>query len=402
MRLVAISNRTIDKARAAYSAAGVTDVQEVDSVTALESNIKKGYFSIAEDGLLLCQADGIDAIIEVTGAVEFGCHVVITAINHGKHVILMNAELDGTVGPYLKVLADKAGVVYTNSDGDQPGVTMNLYRFVKSIGLHPVICGNIKGLHDPYRNPTTQIEFAKKWGQKPAMVSSFADGSKISFEQAIIANGTGMQVGKRGMYGPSFPPGTALKDVLPSFPLDVLMNGPGIVDYVVGAEPAPGVFVAGTMDNPIQKHYLNLYKLGEGPLYLFYTPYHLCHFEVPTTVARAVLFSDAALTPKGKPYVEVVTAAKQGLKAGDRIDGIGYFMTYGLCENSGVAHKENLLPLGVAEGCVLKNDISIDQVITYDDVMVPEGRLIDKLRREQEEYFGMKSSTMNQLAAAIK
>jgi predicted homoserine dehydrogenase-like protein len=337
--------------------------------------------------MLLCEAEGIDAIIEVTGAVEFGANVALHAIQNGKHIILMDAEVDGTVGPILKVYADKAGVIFTNADGDQPGVTMNLFRFVKSLGVKPVLCGNIKGLHDPYRNPTTQEGFAKKWGQKPAMVSSFADGSKISFEQAIVANGTGMRVAKRGMFGPTLPSGTPLKEAMSLYPLEEVLKGSGIVDYVVGAEPGPGVFVLGTHDHPIQKHYLNLYKLGEGPLYLFYTPYHLCHFEVPQTIARAVLFNDATLAPLGKPYVEVVATAKIDLKAGEVIDGIGHYMTYGLCENADVQQRENLLPIGVAEGCILRNDIAKDQVLTYDDVILPEGRLIDKLRKEQEEYF---------------
>ncbi|OKL38407.1 NAD(P)H-dependent oxidoreductase [Pontibacter flavimaris] len=388
MELVAISNRTLDKAKLAYSQAEIEEVQEVTSVTELEENIRQGKYSVTEDAMLLCQAEGIDAVIEVTGAVEFGTNVAITAIQNGKHIIMMNAEVDGTIGPILKVYADKAGVVFTNADGDQPGVTMNLYRFVKGLGVKPVLCGNIKGLHDPYRNPTTQEGFAKKWGQQPSMVTSFADGSKISFEQAIIANGTGMRVAKRGMHGPTVASGTSLKDCVHNlYPLEDLTEGPGIVDYVVGAEPGPGVFVLGTHDNPIQQHYLNLYKLGEGPLYLFYTPYHLCHFEVPNTVARAVLFNDAALTPMGAPQVEVVAAAKIDLKAGEVIDGIGHYMTYGLCENADTTAAERLLPIGVAEGCVLKRDIPKDQVITYDDVVMPEGRLVDQLREEQAAYF---------------
>ncbi|WP_299759235.1 Gfo/Idh/MocA family oxidoreductase [uncultured Pontibacter sp.] len=388
MELVAISNRTLDKAKLAYSQAEVEGVQEVSSLSELEENIRQGKYSVTEDAMLLCQAEGIDAVIEVTGAVEFGTHVAIKAIQNGKHIIMMNAEVDGTIGPILKVYADKAGVVFTNADGDQPGVTMNLYRFVKGLGVKPVLCGNIKGLHDPYRNPTTQEGFAKKWGQQPSMVTSFADGSKISFEQAIIANGTGMRVAKRGMHGPTVLSGTSLKDCVHDlYPLEDLTDGPGIVDYVVGAEPGPGVFVLGTHDNPIQQHYLNLYKLGEGPLYLFYTPYHLCHFEVPNTVARAVLFNDAALTPMGAPQVAVVSAAKIDLKAGEVIDGIGHYMTYGLCENADTTAAERLLPIGVAEGCVLKRDIPKDQVITYDDVVMPEGRLVDQLLQEQAAYF---------------
>ncbi len=394
MELVAIANRTLDKAKQAYGEAGMLETEEVSTVAGLEENIRKGKYSITDNALLLCEAEGIDAVIEVTGAVEFGTQVALSAIQNGKHIIMMNAEVDGTVGPILKVHADKAGVVYTNADGDQPGVIMNLYRFVKSLGVKPVLCGNIKGLHDPYRNPTTQEGFAKKWGQNPSMVTSFADGSKISFEQAIVANGTGMRVGQRGMYGPTVPAGTPIKEVMNLYPLEDLLEGPGIVDYVVGAEPGPGVFVLGTHDHPIQKHYLNLYKLGEGPLYCFYTPYHLCHFEVPTTVARAVLFQDAALTPIGQPYVEVVAAAKTDLKAGQTLDGIGHYMTYGLCENADVTQKENLLPIGVAEGCVLKRDIPKDGVLTYDDVILPEGRLVDKLRKEQEAYFSSAKSNL--------
>lgn len=401
MELVAIANRNIEKAKQAYLDAGVLLTKEVDSVTDLEENIRKGTHSITDNAILLCEAEGIDAIIEVTGAVEFGTNVAMSAIRNCKHIIMMNAEVDGTVGPILKVYADKAGVVYTNADGDQPGVIMNLFRFVKSLGVKPVLCGNIKGLHDPYRNPTTQEGFAKKWGQNPSMVTSFADGSKISFEQAIVANGTGMRVAKRGMHGPTVPSGTPLKEVVNLYPLEDLLEGPGIVDYVVGAEPGPGVFVLGTHDHPVQKHYLNLYKLGEGPLYLFYTPYHLCHFEVPMTVARAVLFQDAALTPLGAPCVEVVATAKTDLKAGATLDGIGHYMTYGLCENADTCEKENLLPIGIAEGCILKRDIPKDQVLTYDDVILPEGRLVDKLREEQAQYFKQAKATSPVVAAEL-
>ncbi|OHC03361.1 MAG: NAD(P)-dependent oxidoreductase [Planctomycetes bacterium RIFCSPLOWO2_12_FULL_40_19] len=387
MRLAVISNRNVEGARRAYSEAGVEDVRVIETVSQLEDVIAKKQYAITADAMLLCQAESIDAIVEVTGDVEFGARAVLKAIENRKHVITMNAELDGTIGPILKVYADKAGVVITNADGDQPGVIMNLYRFVKGIGVKPVLCGNIKGLHDPYRNPTTQKAFAEKWKQKPHMVTSFADGSKISFEQAIVANATGMRVARRGMYGPTVPSGTFIKEAVNLYPLEELMKGSGIVDYIVGAEPGPGVFVLGTHDHPTQQHYLNLYKLGTGPLYCFYTPYHLCHFEVPNTVARAVLFGDAAIAPLSAPFVDVVTTAKIDLRTGQILDGIGYYMTYGQCENSDVVNTKKLLPIGLAEGCRLKRDISRDQVLTYEDVELPKGRLCDKLRAEQNDYF---------------
>ncbi|MBP5974944.1 Gfo/Idh/MocA family oxidoreductase [Brasilonema sp. CT11] len=391
MELVAISNRSVDAAKRAYSEAGIEDSKVVSTVTELEEAIARNQYAVTEDPMLLCRAEGIDALIEVTGAVEFGAHVVMEAIAHHKHIIMMNAELDGTIGSILKVYADKAGVILTACDGDQPGVQMNLYRFVKSIGLTPLLCGNIKGLQDPYRNPTTQEAFAKRWGQKAHMVTSFADGTKISFEQAIVANATGMKVAKRGMLGYDF--NGHVDEMTKMYDVEQLKELGGIVDYVVGAKPGPGVFVFGTHDDPKQRHYLNLYKLGEGPLYSFYTPYHLCHFEVPLSVARAVLFQDYVLSPLGGPLVDVITTAKIDLKAGETLDGIGYYMTYGQCENSNIVQEQNLLPIGLAEGCRLKRDISKDQVLTYDDVELPEGRLCDKLRTEQNAYF-TKSKTL--------
>ncbi len=386
MKLVAIANRTVSKATEAYKQSGIDNIKVVDSLDQLDFAIEKNEYAVLENPFLLCESKNIDVILDVTGALELGAQITLKAIENKKHVVTMNVELDGTVGSIIKKYADEAGVMYTVADGDQPGVTMNLYRFVKGIGVKPVLAGNIKGLHDPYRNPTTQEGFAKKWGQNPYMVTSFADGTKISFEQAIVANATGMRVGKRGMYGPTVEGGTSVTQTANLYPIEKMLEGEGIVDYIVGATPGPGVFIYGTCDDPIQKHYLNLYKLGEGPLYCFYVPYHLCHFEVPNSIARAVLFNDATLAPI-KPFVDVITTAKTDIKKGETLDSLGGYLTYGLCENTEVARKENLLPLGLAEGCVVKRDIKKDEVLTFDDVELPKDRLIDKLWNEQLKEF---------------
>jgi predicted homoserine dehydrogenase-like protein len=387
MRLAAIANRTMASARRCYSDAGLSieDVIEVSTLSGLEDAVSRGRYAITDDARLLCRTGGIDAIIEVTGAVEFGAHVTLEAIRHGKHVILMNAEVDGTVGPILKAEADRAGVIVSGCDGDQPGVQLNLYRFVRAIGLTPLLCGNIKGLQDPYRTPATQKGFAEKWGQDPRMVTSFADGTKISFEQAIVANATGMCVSKRGMLGLDH--AGHVDELATRFDVEELKELGGIVEYVVGAKPGPGVFVLATHDDPKQRHYLNLYKLGEGPLYCFYTPYHLCHFEAPLSAARAVLFGDAVMQPIAGPRVEVVATAKRDLKAGEILDGLGGFMTYGQAENAEPVARDNLLPIGVAEGCRMRCDVSKDAVLTYADVELPAGRIVDRLRDEQAALF---------------
>ncbi len=383
-------NRTPDAAVRAFTEAGVDDVAHVSSARELERAMAAGRVAVTDDPSVACDAQGIDALVEVTGAVEHGAGVVLDALAGGKHVVLMNAELDGTVGPYLKTIADAAGLVYTASDGDQPGVQGNLYRFVRQIGLDPLVCGNIKGLQDPYRTPTTQQGFAERWGQEVTMVTSFADGTKISFEQAIVANAFGMTVARRGMGGHDVE--GHVDEAVTLYDVDELRALGGVVDYLVGAKPGPGVFVYGTLDDPQQQHYLNLYKLGEGPLYSFYTPYHLCHFEVPISVARAVLFGDAVLAPAGAPRVEVFATAKADLAAGATLDGMGGYDTYGQAETAAVSAEEGLLPMGAALGCTLRHDVAKDAPLTYADVELPLGRLVDELRDAQARHFSGSNS----------
>lgn len=386
MKLVAIANRSVERAIAIYNEAGVTDIATVTRVGALEDAIRSGRAAVTANADLLCEAESIDCLVDVTGALEFGAAITLKAFACGKNMVSMNAELDATIGPLLKRKAEAAKVIFTASDGDQPGVQMNLFRFVRSLGLTPLVCGNIKGLQDPYRNPTTQAGFAAKWGQNPYMVTSFADGTKISFEQAIVANATGMSVAKRGMVGANH--AGHIDELTKTYDLDELKRLGGVVDYVVGSKPGPGVYVFATHDDPKQRHYLNLYKLGEGPLYSFYTPYHLCHFEVPMSVARLVLLGDAVMQPlDGPPRVEVVATAKVDLQPGDTVDALGGYKAYGQCETYANSRAGRMLPMGLSEECRVLRAVPKDQVLTYDDVEVPAGRLIDRLRAEQDALF---------------
>jgi predicted homoserine dehydrogenase-like protein len=245
--------------------------------------------------------------------------------------------------------------------------------------------GNVKGLQDPYRNPTTQQAFAEKWGQNPAMVTSFADGSKLNFEQAIVANATGMVVKSRGMSRGREYRGDVMQ-IGQLYDVDELRELGGVVDYVVGT-PYTKVYCLAEHPDPKQQHYLSLYKMGEGPLYAFFTPYHLVHFEVPNAIARAVLFRDSTAKPLGGPVVEVAAVAKRDLKAGERLDDYGMYMTYGEAVNAGEMSEERYLPEGLVEGCTLKQDVPRDAVLTYDGVTIPPGRLADRLRAEQYAHF---------------
>jgi predicted homoserine dehydrogenase-like protein len=352
-------------------------------VPALEDRVAQGLPSVVDDPLMACRALNIDVVVEVTGTVEFGAQVATAAIAHRKHVVLVNAELDSTVGPILKHRADRAGVVVTNTDGDEPGVAMTLLRYLRSVGLRPVAAGNLKGMIDRYRTPETQREFAAKYNQSAEKVTSFADGTKLSMEATILANATGFRVGQRGMFGPKC---SHVREMAKLLPADKLLSG-GLVDYALGAEPHTGAFVVAFEDSEKKQKELGYYKMGDGPFYVFYTPYHLPHVQIASTIGRAALFNDATVAPRGAPVCEVATFAKRDLKAGEVIDGVGGFMTYGLIENADTFSAADFLPAGVAEGCRLTRAVEKDKPVTYADVTLPEGRLVDQLRTEQGLRF---------------
>ena len=385
MRMAAVQNRHLDKALHVFRYSGLADIAIAESQSDLEAALSRGVPVVTEDPFLIARSEHIDVLIDVTGSVEFGARVVLEAFEHGKPVVLMNAELDATIGPILQVYARKHGVILSACDGDEPGVQMNLVRWVKGLGLIPRLIGNVKGLQDPYRNPTTQKGWAEQWGQNPAMVTSFADGSKISFEQSIVANATGFVVRSRGMSRGIQAP-ASIMDIHQLWDIDELRELGGVVDYTVGPSGVK-VYCLAEHTDPKQRHYLNLYKMGEGPLYPFWIPYHLVHFETPSSIARVVLLGDELARPLGGPVVEVCAVAKRDLEQGETLDEYGMYMTYGEAVNADEMSEQRYLPQGLVEGCRLRRAVPRDSVISYDDVELPPGRVADRLRLEQYAHF---------------
>jgi len=379
MRLVAIANRTPEHGERAFREAGAEKWSRVDSAHQAEAAIARGLPVLTDDPSVLTHCDAIDVLLEVTGTVEPAARVVLDAFDHGKHVVLVNAELDSLIGPILKAKADKAGVVVTHTDGDEPGVAMTLLRYLRTLGLRTVAAGNIKGMVDYYRTPDTQRSFAEKHDQDVKKVTSFADSTKLSMEATVLSNATGFHVGRRGMYGPPCGYVREIGNLLPA----KQMLETGIVDYALGAAPHTGAFVVVHEDSPLKKVQLAYYKLGDGPFYVFYTPFHLPHLQIASTIGRAVIHRDPTVAPIAGPVCEVVTVAKRDLKAGERLDGVGGFCTYGLIDNTSVARGMSALPIGLSEGRVLRRDVAKDEVVSFDDVDAISGGIVEKLWQEQ-------------------
>jgi predicted homoserine dehydrogenase-like protein len=379
IRLAAIANRTPAHAERALREAGITDWSSAGEAGAVERAIRAGTPVITDDPAVVVRSPAIDIVIEVTGTIDFAAGVVLDAIAHEKPTVIVNAELDSTIGPILKARAEAAGVVITNTDGDEPGVAMTLFRYLQSLGLRPVAAGNIKGMVDHYRTPETQEAFARRHDQDVRKVTSFADATKLSMEATVLANATGFGVGRRGMHGPAC---AHVRELAQRLPPEELLGG-GIVDYAVGAAPHTGAFVVIHEDHPLKQAQLAYYKMGDGPFYVFYTPFHLPHLQIASTIGRAVEFHDATVTPLDGPRCEVVAVAKRDLAAGERLDGIGGFCTYGLVDNAASARRADAVPMGLAEGCTLRRALPKNAVVTFADVVSPAERLSDGLWRDQ-------------------
>jgi len=380
IRLVAIGNRTPEHGERAFREAGVTVWRCAGSAREAETAINNGFPVLTDDPSVLTGCDAIDVLVEVTGTIEAAAHMALDAFDHGKHLVLVNAELDSLLGPILKAKADRAGVVVTHTDGDEPGVAMTLLRYLRSLGLRPVAAGNLKGMVDYYRTPETQRAFAEKYGQDAKKVTSFADATKLSMEATVLANATGFHAGRRGMYGPACDHVREMAELLPA---DQMVST-GLVDYALGAAPHTGAFVIIHEESPLKKAQLAYYKLGDGPFYVFYTPFHLPHIQIVSTIGRAVIHRDPTVAPLAGPVCEVVTVAKRDLKAGERLDGIGGFCTYGLIDNATAARNMAALPIGLSEGCVLGRDVSKDDVLSFNDVEALSGGVSLALWREQQ------------------
>jgi predicted homoserine dehydrogenase-like protein len=249
---------------------------------------------------------------------------------------------------------------------------------------------------DYYRNPDTQRAFAEKNDQDARKVTSFADATKLSMETTVLANATGFHAGRRGMYGPACANVREMADLLPA---DQMLST-GLVDYALGAAPHTGAFVIVHEDSALKKAQLAYYKLGDGPFYVFYTPFHLPHIQIASTIGRAVIHRDPTVAPIAGPVCEVVSVAKRDLKAGERLDGIGGFCTYGLIDNALAARAMAALPIGLSEGCVLRRDVSKDDTLSFDDVDTPPGGIVEALWREQHERWPL--ATRGSQASAMQ
>ena len=387
VEIAAIADRRLAGAPQAIEIAGYDADKGAICESSMKMNlaIENGQIAITRDAGDVVSNDFVDVVIDATGRPAAGAEIGQSAIDNGKHLVMMNVEADVTIGPYLKKLAQKQGVIYTVGAGDEPSSTIELINFVTAMGYPVVAAGkgknnafNIQATPDDYR------EEAERRNMNPRMLVEFIDGSKTMVEMCCIANATGLVPDKPGMHGPDCTL-EELQDVLCPVEDGGILSQKGCVDFTVGKGVAPGIFVIAEMSHPRIRERMNDLHLGPGPYYRFYRPYHLTSLEVPLSAARAVLYGTADMQPMDRPVAEVCALAKRDLKKGERLDFIGEYCYRSWAMRADEARNEQAIPVGLLENGIMSQDVKMGTLLTRHNCNMDETSTLYKMRKLQDE-----------------
>lgn len=350
-----------------------------------EEAFAAGKWVASTDYRVATRMAAVDVVVDATGSTEMGAVLTLDAIDHHKHVVMMSVETDITIGPILRRMAQNAGVVYSLAAGDEPAAILELYRFAHALGFEIIAAG--KGKNNPlniYSTPETEHAKAEERKMSAKMLCEFVDGSKTAVEMAAVSNATGLVPDVRGMHAAKTSVAELNRVFIPKADGGVL-DKRGVVEFAIGVHP--GVFLVVYTDNERIKEGLIQRDMGNGPYYTLFRPFHLCSIEVPLTVANSVIYGESAGHPMNGLVSECIAVAKKELKAGETLDRIGEFCYRGSIDLAATARQERLIPLGIANGCVLKRDVKRDTPISYDDIeSIPESTLL-QLRRIQDSLY---------------
>ena len=374
-----------------YAGIGDEDIAKTNSLEEANKFMEMGKYVATENADLISTANLVECAIDVTGVPEIGVRIATDALNNHKHVVMMDVETDVVIGPWLKKLGDKNGVIYTGSAGDEPGAVMELYCFAKAMGMQVRVMGKGKNNKLDYAcNPDTVLEEATRRKMSPRMLCSFKDGTKTMVEMTAMSNATGLVPDVIGGHGVVTKPGTeGIKQLNEFFKLKAdggILNKHGVVEYVNGI--APGVFVTVATDNQEIAYQMQYHSMGPGPLWTLYRPYHLCNLETPLTVAKLVIDHEPTIIPLDGPVSECITVAKVDLKAGQTIDGIGGYTTYGSIATAEETYKKGYVVYGlVNKKAKMLRDVPKGQLLTLDDVELDTTTQLYKTRKEQDAMY---------------
>jgi predicted homoserine dehydrogenase-like protein len=305
--------------------------------------------------------DNSDVLFECSGDPIYATDVVDAACQAGVPVVTMNTELHVTTGSYFV----GRGLI-SETEGDQPGCQAALLKEVLELGFRPLVYGNMKGFQNFAPTLDEMKYWSKRQGTSVSMTTSFTDGTKIQFEQALVANGCGATFAVPGMLGIESDEVRSGAEKLAAAAKEL---GMPISDYLLSPKLTHGVFIVAEHDEPHHDS-LRYYKMGEGPYYTIIRPNIFVHLEVMKTIKRVVREGRILLDNSALPRVSVSTVAKRELEPGAIIKhGIGSFDVRGV----GVEISQNAghLPIGLLSGARLTQRIEAGETLKLADVEIP-------------------------------
>ncbi len=404
LHVAGLADLSVDRAKAACInvgwPAGKADAASMDEA------VKTGGTFVSDDALSLIQDPRIDVVIDATGHPPAGILHALTAIENGKHVVMVNVEADVLAGPLLAQKARDAGVVYTMAYGDQPALIAEMVDWARASGFGIVCAGKGTKYRPGFHgiNPDTvweqfgfSAEHAAESGMNSQMFASFMDGTKSAIEMAAVSNACDLSPPSDGLS--FFPCGVDdLSNVLRPVSDGGQIKQKGTVEVVACDERDGrpvfrdlrwGVYVTFEAPNDYAKRCLLDYGLkvdSTGKYAAMYKPYHLIGLELGITVASAALRGES--TGHSRHWRgDAVATAKRDLKPGDVLDGEGGFCAYGKLMPAQASLAMGGLPIGLAHGFRIKNSVPTGKPLTWDDVDVDESQQAVQVRREMERTF---------------
>lgn len=364
-----IANRSfkrLEKVTKGHEVTFTNDVEEAKTIVASGG-------TVATTNNDLAYLSGTEVLVDATGNTLAGAELSLGALNHGVHVVSLNVEADVLIGHVLRDLARKKGLVYTGIYGDEPGSIVELYDFLDLIGFEIIALG--KGKNNPLRVDATPEDLAEEAisrGLSPRMLCSFVDGTNTMIELNAVCNATGFLPDVPGCHG-LFSDARNLANLCVPKEMGGVLEHVGVVEYVHGV--APGVFAVVKAKEEVSDYAMRFLKMGEGPAYTIYRPYHLTSLEVPISIAKAVLDGESSIEPVGtRPVARTVAMAKRNLDEGKDLEGIGGCDVYGVLMDEHEA--QDLLPIGlITEGTRLRRHVKKAEALRFEDVILPENIL---------------------------
>ncbi len=365
-----------------------SDIVQAPNAAAIDRAIEAGKIAVTEDLHALAAAGRIDVIIDATGNPNIGTLFALEVMKNGKHIVMLNVEADITIGRFLKEEARKAGVVYTGAAGDEPACTLEIIGFAKSLGFNIIAAG--KGKNNPLKIDAMPADYEKEASERnmnARMLVEFVDGSKTAIEMVAIANATGLVPDVPGMHGPTATLEELASVLCPREDGGVL-HRKGVVDYSIGKGVAPGVFcIIETRHPRVLERMVDL-KVGKGPYFTIFRPYHLTSLEVPLSAARAVVYKRADMEPLDHPVAEAVAVAKSDLGTGQSLGMIGENDYRGFAMTWEGARAKGALPLGLAERAKVVKPVKTGEFLTYENCVPDDSMVITQIRRRLDQSDG--------------